>query len=117
MRMEHGYEAEYPSNWNALDITRMADRLKGNLMIVSGTLDENVPSHQAFRLVDALTRANKPYDLLFLPNRTHARAGEGYTIKRTWDYFIEHLIGGDPIFDAVVTLACTVSHASQTAPT
>ncbi len=63
---------------------------------------ENVPPHQAFRLVDALTRANKPYDLLYLPNRTHSAGGEGYTIKRTWDYFIEHLMDADPVIDVKV---------------
>ena len=71
-------------------------------MIVYANLDENVPPHQALRLVDALTRANKSYDLLFLPNRTHSASYEGYTIKRTWDYFIEHLLRREPVFDAVV---------------
>lgn len=98
-----GRPEEYPSNWEALDITRMADRLQGHLMLVCGNLDENVPPHQAFRLIDALTRANKPYDLLFLQNRTHAGGGEGYPTKRTWDYFIEHLMRQEPVFDVVVT--------------
>jgi dipeptidyl-peptidase 4 len=62
-----------------------------------------VPPSQLFRLVDALTRANKPYDLVYLPNRTHD-SGEfdAYTIKRTWDYFLEHLAGEQPLLDAVV---------------
>lgn len=97
-----GTPDEFPSNWGPLDITRMADRLTGHLLIVYANLDENVPPHQALRLVDALTRANKPYDLLFLSNRTHSAALEGYTIKRTWDYFIEHLLQRPPLFDAVV---------------
>lgn len=93
---------EYPSNWDALDITRLADRLSGHLMLVTGGLDENVPPHQAFRLIEALTKANKPYDLVYLQNRTHAAAYEGYTIKRTWDYFVEHLMERDPVADFAV---------------
>ena len=71
-------------------------------MIIYGDLDENVPSYQAFRLVDALTRANKPYDLVYLPGRTHAGASDGYTLKRTWDYFIENLAGQRPVPDVVI---------------
>jgi dipeptidyl aminopeptidase/acylaminoacyl peptidase len=97
-----GTPDEYPSNWGPLDITRMVDRLMGHLMIIYANLDENVPPHQALRLVDALTRANKPYDLMFLSNRTHLGMLEGYTIKRTWDYFIEHLLRREPVFGAVV---------------
>lgn len=95
-----GNPAESPVNWSKLDITRLADRLQGHLMLVYGDMDENVPSHQAFRLIDALTRANKPYDLLYMPNRTHASAiGDPYVVKRTWDYFVEHLRGAQPVFD------------------
>jgi dipeptidyl-peptidase 4 len=94
--------ADSPDNWCSLDITRMADRLTGHLLIIYADLDENVPSHQALRLVSALTRANKPYDLLCLPSRTHAGVHEGYSIKRTWDYFVEHLLGCDPVFDVRV---------------
>jgi dipeptidyl-peptidase 4 len=81
-----------PVNWDKLDITRMAGKLEGKLLIAYADLDENVPPHQAMRLVEALTRADKPYDLLYLPNRTHAAKADPYYIKRTWDYFVEHLL-------------------------
>lgn len=87
---------EYPGNWRPLDITAMAGNLVGKLMIVYGDLDENVPPSQAFRLIDALTRADKRYDLLYLANRTHAGGSDPYTVRRTWDYFVEHLLGEEP---------------------
>ena len=65
-------------------------------------MDENVPPAQAFRLIDALIEANKPYDLLAMPNRAHAAGAEGYVIQRTWDYFAEHLLGQAPPWDAEV---------------
>jgi dipeptidyl-peptidase 4 len=87
-----GGEAESPVNWKKLDITSLAGNLEGRLMIVYGDMDENVPSQQAFRLVAALTRAGKPYDLVYLPNRTHAAKSDSYYIKRTWDYFVQYLM-------------------------
>ena len=94
---------EYPANWASLDITALAGNLNGHLLIVYADMDENVPPAQAFRLIDALIKANKPYDLLALPNRAHAAGREGYVVQRTWDYFVEHLLDAEPPWDAEVT--------------
>jgi dipeptidyl aminopeptidase/acylaminoacyl peptidase len=99
-----GKPDESPASWRKLDITAMAPNLKGNLLLIYGDLDENVPSLQAFRLAAALVKANKPYDLLYLAGRTHAGGGEGYPIKRTWDYFVDHLMESKSVFDAVVAI-------------
>jgi dipeptidyl aminopeptidase/acylaminoacyl peptidase len=88
---------ESPANWKKLDITAMAGNLKGRLLIIYGDLDENVPPNHAFRLIARLVEANKPHDIVYLPGRTHAGQTESYTIRRTWDYFIEHLLGETPI--------------------
>jgi dienelactone hydrolase len=84
-----------PASWEALDITKMVDGLTGKIMIVWGDADENVPPLQAYRLIEALTTANKPYDALILPNKTHPTASQSlnpYTAVRTWDYFVTHLM-------------------------
>ena len=46
------------------------------------------------RLVDALIKANKRFDMLIIPGASHGfgRAG-GYFTRRTWEYFVEHLMG------------------------
>ena len=31
-----------------------------------------------------------------LPNRNHGFANEPYVVKRTWDYFVQHLLGKEP---------------------
>lgn len=91
---------ERPANWNKLDVTRLAGQLTGHMLIIYAEMDENALPNQALRMVDALTRANKPYDLIYLPNRNHFEgANDGYTIKRTWDYFLEHLRGVAPLQD------------------
>ena len=96
---------EYPANWAPLDITALAGNLNGHLLLIYGDMDENVPPVQVFRLIDALIEANKPYDLLALPNRAHGATSEGYVIQRTWDYFVRHLHGMEPPRDARVTNA------------
>ena len=96
---------EYPANWAPLDITALAGNLNGHLLLIYGDMDENVPPVQVFRLIDALIAANKPYDLLALPNRNHGAVVEGYVIQRTWDYFVRHLNGMEPPRDVRVTNA------------
>ena len=44
------------------------------------------------QLADALSKANKSYDLLYLANRNHMYfVDEPYVMRRIWDYFVEHL--------------------------
>jgi dipeptidyl-peptidase-4 len=104
-----GAPDETPANWNNLDVTRLADHLTGHLMIIYADMDENALPNQALRMIDALTRANKPYDLVFLQNRNHfAGARDAYTIKRTWDYFVEHLRGATPVQDFKIEMQAIV---------
>jgi dipeptidyl-peptidase 4 len=101
---------ERPANWNKLDVTRLAGQLSGHLLIIYAEMDENALPNQALRMVDALTRANKPYDLIYLPNRNHFEgANDGYTIKRTWDYFLEYLRGVAPLQDFKVEVRPAVT--------
>jgi hypothetical protein len=37
--------------------------------------------------------------MLVLPNRNHGFAGEPYVLRRTWDYFVKHLLGVEPPSD------------------
>src|SRR5205823_3027149 len=49
-----------------------ANQLKGNLLIVHGTGDDNVHYQGTELLVNTLIAANKPFTLMPYPNRTHA---------------------------------------------
>ena len=48
-----------------------ADRLRGNLLVVHGSGDDNVHYQGTERLVNALVAANRPFSLMVYPNRTH----------------------------------------------
>ena len=74
----------------------LAERLEGKLLLTYGTLDDNVHPNMTLNLVDELIRLNKDFDMLVLPNRNHGYASEPYVVRRTWDYFVEHLLGADP---------------------
>ena len=89
-----------PANYAKLDLMPLAANLKGKLMLVYGEHDENALPSVTLQFVDALIKANKPYDLMYLPNQGHGffRTSPYYT-QRMWDYFVEHLLGATPPAD------------------
>lgn len=78
------------SNW------RKARNLKGKLLLTYGTLDDNVHPVATQLVIDELIRANKDFDMFIMPNRNHGFASEPYMVRRTWDYFVKHLLGVEP---------------------
>lgn len=76
----------------------LADQLQGKLFLLHGDMDDNVHPAHTLRLVDALIKANKSFDLLIVPDRAHG-LNEPYVIRRRWDYFVEHLLGREPPAD------------------
>ena len=76
----------------------MASRLKGHLLLEHGDIDDNVHPVETMRLADALIKANKDFDMLFVPNMFHGESGEHahYLVRRRWDYFVQHLLGVIP---------------------
>jgi dipeptidyl aminopeptidase/acylaminoacyl peptidase len=73
-----------------------AAKLQGHLMLVVGEVDDNVPPESTYRLVDALIRANKDFDLLVVPNGGHG-AGGAYGQRRLQDFFVRYLQGIQPL--------------------
>ncbi|HET9293210.1 MAG TPA: S9 family peptidase, partial [Gemmatimonadales bacterium] len=49
----------------------VAGQLRGNLLLVHGTGDDNVHYQGAERLINALVAANRPFSLMVYPNRSH----------------------------------------------
>ncbi len=70
------------------------DQLRGKLLMMGGMLDQVAPPATIFRVVEALQKANKDFDLLLLPNLGHDFSG--YLTRRAWDYLVEHLMGEEP---------------------
>jgi dipeptidyl-peptidase-4 len=58
-----------------------AANLRGELLIVHGTGDDNVHYQNTERLVNALVAANRPFTMMAYPNRSHCICeGEGTTL-------------------------------------
>ncbi|MDZ5610594.1 DPP IV N-terminal domain-containing protein [Bacillus pseudomycoides] len=78
------------------DNTKLAKNLNGKLLLVTGDLDDNVHPALSMRMVNALIKENKDFDLLILPNRMHGISEDVYFIRRRWDYFIRNLMEVEP---------------------
>jgi hypothetical protein len=60
-------------------------------------MDDNVTPHLTMRLVDALIKANKDFDLKIVPNADHSMFHNlAWWSRQRWDYFVTHLLGETP---------------------
>jgi dipeptidyl-peptidase-4 len=75
-----------------------AAKLRGNLLVVHGSGDDNVHYQATERLVNALVAANRPFTMMEYPNRTHCICeGEGTSLhlfSLLTRYLEQHLAPG-----------------------
>ena len=72
----------------------IARNLKGHLLLVHGDIDNNVHPGNTMRVVEALIRAGKRFDMLMLPKQRHGFGDMNeYFYWRLVDYFSKHLRG------------------------
>ena len=83
-------------NYNyQIDVNQsLASKLKGNLMLSTGDIDNNVHPGATIRMAHALIKANKRFEFLLLPSQRHGY-GEmtEYFFWKKADYFSKHLLG------------------------
>ena len=95
----HGVKEEVSDKGDTTFVYRIssnpeiARRLKGHLLLVHGDIDNNVHPGNSLRVVDALIRANKRFDMLILPQQRHGFGDMNeYFYWRMVDYFTDYLI-------------------------
>ena len=85
-----GYKEGSPINF--------AEGLRGNLLLVHGTGDDNVHFQGSQKLINRLVVLDKPFDFMEYPNRTHAiNEGDGTSLhlhSLLARYLLEHLPAG-----------------------
>lgn len=74
--------------------SELAKNLKGHLLLTTGDIDDNVHPANTLRMVDALIKANKRFDMLMIPGKRHGYAdATNYFFWVRADYFCKHLLG------------------------
>lgn len=72
----------------------LAKNLKGHLMLTTGDVDNNVHPANTIRMVNALIKANKRFDLVLLPGQRHAYGDmQEYFFYQLADYYSKWLLG------------------------
>ena len=92
----NGLPQDNPDGYDRGSPLTYADQLRGNLLVVHGSGDDNVHFQNTEALINALIAANKPFSMMMYPNLTHGIRG-GNTRRHLFDLlagFIErHLVG------------------------
>ena len=84
-------------NKDKAQLVDFVDNFDGKLLVIAHLLARITTVSNTFRLVDALRKANKRFDmLLLLPGAGHALTNDEYATLRCWDYLVEHLMGVEP---------------------
>ncbi len=88
----HGVDENFKLNVGTnMDIV---SGLKGKLFLVTGDKDENVHPAHTYRLINALIKNNKDFDLLILPGQSHGYENpyKSYFERKKRDYFTKYLV-------------------------
>lgn len=80
-----------PEAYRAGSNTRLLDRLQGELLLLHGTADRDVPVGETLRLADALNGAGMRYDLVLFPGSSHGIPGNPTWWMRTTGFLTEAL--------------------------
>ena len=73
----------------------LAKNYKGGLLIVTGDMDRTVHPSHTLRVVDALIKEGKNFDMLVLPGNSHGFSGaaEEFFERKLWFHFAKYLLG------------------------
>lgn len=76
-----GLPSDNPDGYKDGSAIHICDQLKGKLLLIHGTGDDNCHYATMEQLIDKLIEHNKQFDMLSYPNRTHAiREGKNTTL-------------------------------------
>ena len=78
-----GYDLNSPLNY--------ADQLKGKLLLVHGSADDNVHFQNTMRMVEALVQANKQFDWAVYPDKNHGIYG-GKTREQLYNKMTQFIL-------------------------
>lgn len=89
-----GLPKDNPAGYDAADLSRVAQDLRGRMLLFHGTLDDNVHPQNSIRFIDALQKAGKDFDLVLLPGSGHGPrlpSQVWYRYWKTWEFLRRNL--------------------------
>jgi dipeptidyl-peptidase-4 len=89
-----GLPKDNPAGYEGANLMKAAKDLEGRMLIFHGTLDDNVHPQNSIQFIDALQKAGKDFEQVFLPGATHGpRTPEQVWFRywKTWDFLKKNL--------------------------
>ena len=86
-----GLPQDHPEEWKQSSPVTFAAQLKGNLLVVHGTGDDNVHYQGTEALINALIAANKQFSMMAYPNRSHGIYEGAGTTKHLFGLLTRYL--------------------------
>ena len=89
-----GLPADNKEGYAASSVLKAAAQLSGRLLLLHGTLDDNVHPQNSIMLIDALQKAGHPTQLVLLPGSDHSPRAPQHGWARTqamWEFLSKYL--------------------------
>ena len=94
-----GLPQDHPEEWKQSSPITFAGQLKGSLLVVHGTGDDNVHYQGTEALINALVAANKQFSMMSYPNRSHGIYEGPGTTKHLYSLLTRYLMEKLPLRD------------------
>jgi dipeptidyl-peptidase-4 len=86
-----GLPQDHPEEYKQSSPITFAGQLKGQLLIVHGSGDDNVHYQGTEALINALVAANKPFTMMAYPNRSHGISEGAGTTRHLYELLTRYL--------------------------
>lgn len=84
-----GLPQDNAKGYDAYSPTENMDKVRGKLLLVHGTADDNVHFQNSVALVNALVKANKQFDFFMYPDQNHGMGSGRYHLYTKMTAFVE----------------------------
>ena len=88
----NGDRTEYTYKFRVNTNIDLAKNYKKGLLLVTGDMDDNVHPAHTYRMIDALIKAGKNFDMLVLPGQDHGFSGaESYFLNGNYGLILQNI--------------------------
>ena len=86
---------ENPEGYKFGSVMTHAEKLKGQLLITHGTMDDNVHMQNIIQLIEKFQELDKDFELMIYPNSRHGVGGKkrAHVIRESVQFWFKHFLG------------------------